>query len=347
MTTPAKTAVMLLSMGGPDSLEAVKPFLFNLFSDPDIIRLPLSFLFQKPLAWLIVNNRGEEAKRNYGQMGGKSPQLPITLEQRDALRAELKSRGHDMPVYVAMRYWHPFTEEAVAQAVQDGITELIVLPLYPHYSYTTTGSSINALRRVLAKQAPHITTKTACSYHTHPKYLSAVAETIRHALDNNAWGCPAEKVQILFSAHGLPVNHVKRTKDPYPEQILECVQSLMQVHFAGQPWELAFQSRVGKMQWLGPYTDGVLSFFAGKNIDNVLMVPVSFVSDHVETLVEMDIQFVELAKDQGIKHIHRASALNTNQQFIQCLANLVEVQINSEPDDLSMPVTPKTLEGVS
>ena len=341
MTTPPqpKTGIVLLNMGGPESLETVGPFLYNLFSDPDIIRLPFSSLLQKPLAWTIVNSRLKEAQHNYRQMGGNSPQLDYTLQQRDALRLALQNKNIDLPMAIAMRYWHPFTEAAVDELLAQGVTNLIALPLYPHFSYTTTGSSVKELQRVLNQKAPGTTLKTVEPYYHHPLYLQALSQTIAEALANNEWACPQEEVQILFSAHSLPKKHVARTKDPYPDQIFECVTALMKTHFPQHKWELSFQSRVGNMPWLGPYTDGVLHYFAGKHIDNVLVVPISFVSEHVETLVEIDQLYGQLANDLGIKHYHRASTLNTNPLFIECLANLVTEAMNSkttEPEEAAI-----------
>ncbi len=319
-----KRGVVLLNMGGPDSLDSVKPFLYNLFSDPDIIRLPFSTILQKPLAALIVALRGEESKENYKHMGGFSPQLPRTQEQADALRKELSRRlGKDVPVYIAMRYWHPFTEEAVARIKQDEIEELIILSLYPHFSYTTTGSSLNALKQALSEANYPIANVVIEPYYNHPDYLDAFAETIQEGLDKHPWGCPKENVRILFSAHSLPVKHVQRTNDPYPEQIRASAETVMAKYFPSYEWDLSFQSRVGKMPWLGPYIDGVLHYYAGLNQDNILIVPISFVSDHVETLVELDRDYVNLAHDLGIQYCHRAPVMNDRPSFINTMANMV------------------------
>ncbi len=327
MTQP-KTAILFLNLGGPDSLEAVKPFLYNLFADPDIIKLPLSTLFQKPLAWWIATTRAEEARHNYAQMGGASPILPLTREQGAALRACLQARGAgDFQVYIAMRYWHPFTEEAVAAMAADGVEEVIVLPLYPHYSHTTTGSSLNELKRVMAARNLRWPLWVVDPYYGQADYQQAVAETIRQGLDGHAWGCEPGQVRLLFSAHSLPLRHVKRTRDPYPEQIHACCRQIAETHFPGHPWDLSYQSKVGRMPWLGPDTDGVLHYYAGQHIDNVLMVPISFVSDHVETLVEIDKLYVPLAAELGLKHCHRAPALNSLPAFIECLANRVTEQL--------------------
>ena len=326
-TTP-KTGILLLNMGGPDSLESVKPFLFNLFSDPDIIRLPFSSVLQKPLANRIATKREKEAQENYAAMGGASPILRYTQGQAEALRAELAQRGYgELNTYIAMRYWHPFTEAAVDEIARDGIERLVVLPLYPHFSYTTTGSSLNELRRVL--EARNIQPELAVipSYFDHPTYQAAIAENIRHSLENDCWTCPPDEVQLLFTAHSLPLKHIKRTQDPYPEQIYQTAQSIAKTYFPNNPWDISYQSQVGKMPWLGPSTDGVLSYFSGKKVDNILMIAISFVSDHVETLVEIDRLYIPMANELEIKHCHRAPALNTNAAFIRALADVTAEQL--------------------
>lgn len=331
MSSP-KTGILFLNLGGPDSLDNVKPFLFNLFADPDIIKLPFSEIFQKPLAWLISTSREEEAQENYKLMGGSSPILKFTEAQGEALRQALLQQGQpDMDVYIAMRYWHPFTEEAVNRIVKDGIQRLIVMPLYPHFSYTTTGSSLNELKRVLEARNVQLELRVVPPYYDHPLYLQAMRECVEEGLNTNEWTCPKEEVQIVFSAHSLPIKHVKRTKDPYPEQIYTCAETIAGF-FPNNPWELAYQSQVGNMQWLGPSTDGILHYFAGQNRDNILVVALSFVSDHVETLVEIDCQYLPLAHALGMKHAYRAPSLNTNATFIQALAELTITELEKQQE---------------
>lgn len=325
----SKTGILLLNMGGPETLDDVQPFLYNLFSDPDIIRLPLSTVFQKPLAYRISTSRLAEAKHNYSQMGGGSPILKFSQDQADALQADLESRGYGkLPTYIAMRYWNPFTEETVAQIERDGITRLIVLPLYPHFSYTTTGSSLNELKRVLETRNFNPELKVISSYWDHPIYQKAVAERIQQAIAENTWSCPPDEIQLLFTAHSLPMKHIKRTQDPYPQQIFNCAKQIAETYFPKNDWDLCYQSQVGKMIWLGPQTDGVLHYYAAKNIDNVLMVAISFVSDHIETLVEIDKLYQPLATELGIPHCHRAPALNTHSTFIQALSALVMTELD-------------------
>jgi protoporphyrin/coproporphyrin ferrochelatase len=323
-----KIGIVLLNLGGPDSLKAVKPFLYNLFSDPDIIKLPLSEIFQKPLAWTISTLRGPEAAENYHQIGGRSPILPLTQSQADAMQQQLRDHGLNLPVYIAMRYWHPFTDAVVDQIIKDGIDHLIVLPLYPHFSYTTTGSSVNELERVLTRRGSRINTVVVPPYYQHPDYLAALAETITDGLAAYPdWSVPPHDVTIMFSAHSLPRRHVKRTEDPYPQQIYDCADAIMRQFFPQNPWELGFQSKVGRMAWLGPQTDGLLHYFAATHVDNVLVVPISFVSDHVETLFELDIDYIPLGREIGIPHVQRAPSLNSRPSFIHALTQLVLEQL--------------------
>ncbi len=328
-STPSrKTGIVLLNMGGPDKREDVKPFLFNLFSDPEIIKLPLSFLFQKLLAWIIVQSRGNAAEKNYQYMGGGSPQLPNTKKQQAALEKKLAEKNLPNNTYIAMRYWHPFTDETLAKIKADGIEQLIAVTLYPHFSFTTTGSSINELKRGLKRNRMPLSLGVVSGYHRNETYLKALADTIQQGLDNNPWSCDKEDVTIVFSAHSLPLSHVKRTKDPYPDHIFNCIETVLKTHFPShfnrEKWGLCYQSKVGKMPWLGPYTDSLLHYYAAHETDNLLMVPISFVSDHVETLVEIDIEYKEVANELGIKHCYRAPTLNDHPLYIDTLVELIE-----------------------
>lgn len=322
-----KTAVVLMNMGGPDDQDSVKPFLFNLFSDPDIIKLPLSFIFQKLLAWVIVTKRGDEAKANYAKMGGGSPQLPMTREQAKALEEALTQQGLNTQVAIAMRYWHPFTDETLAALKADGVEQLVLVTLYPHFSYTTTGSNLNEVRRVLQRLDWQVPVTTVAGYSKEDWYLESLAQCIREGLEQGSWSCPTEQVQVLFSAHSLPMKHLKRTKDPYQKLIERCAGDVMSRYFPNHTWDMAYQSKVGNMPWLGPATDGVLSFYAGKHMDNILVVPISFVSDHVETLVEIDMDYIAWAKEEGITNIFRAPVMNTQPQFIEGLACRIVEQL--------------------
>ena len=232
MSTHPKTGILLLNMGGPDTPDDVGPFLYNLFSDPDIIKLPLSFIFQKPLAWMIVNSRLKEAKANYAKMpqwNGGSPQLPMTKKQAQSLKANLFAQlDENIPVYIAMRYWFPFTDNALEEIKKDGIEHLIVVTLYPHFSYTTTGSSLNELkRRLKAHRMDSLKLSIVGGYCKDADYINALAQTMRDPLHNSEWTCHPNDVHILFSAHSLPVKHVERTKDPYPKLIEQLQKTMM------------------------------------------------------------------------------------------------------------------------
>ncbi|MGE0199914.1 MAG: ferrochelatase [Candidatus Melainabacteria bacterium] len=341
-----KTGILFLNMGGPDTLADVRPFLINLFSDPDIIRLPLSFLFQKPLARWIVSRRGKEAEHNYRLLGGGSPQLARTREQADALHDRLKEMGHDLPVFIAMRYWQPDTETTLRRMQEDGIEQVVVVSMYPQFSYTTTGSSLNELRRVMRRMNLDWPLSIVGGYHHQADYQTAFTQTIHDGLNAHAaaWTCPPEDVHILFSAHSLPLRHIKRTKDPYPDLIFNCARRTMESNFPANPWDLCYQSKVGNMPWLGPYTESALQYLAAKNCQNVLVVPISFVCDHIETLVEIDLQYLPLAREMGIPTIHRAPTLNKHPMFIEALAGMVSEKLQRHLPEASgyVPVSVAT-----
>lgn len=332
--------VLLLNMGGPDDQDSVKPFLINLFSDPDILRLPP--IIQPLLARIIVAKRGDEAKANYALMGGGSPQLATTKLQAKALTEALQTHHQlNVTTAIAMRYWHPFTNEALQTLRSAGVEQLVVTTLYPHFSYTTTGSNLNELRRQLTKMNWDVPVTVVSGYHKTDWYQAAFAQCIESGLDEGVWTCPREEVQILFSAHSLPIRHVRNTGDPYERHTIGCVEAVMNKYFPDNPWDLAYQSKVGNFPWLGPPTDGVLSYYAGKNRDNILVVPVSFVSDHIETLVELDIEYIPDAREEGIQHIHRAPVMNTRPAFIDGLAGEVASKVHARSAYKHQPMLAK------
>ncbi|MDH4379308.1 MAG: ferrochelatase [Vampirovibrionales bacterium] len=336
LSLSAHTGVLLLNMGGPDSQDSVKPFLLNLFSDPDILRLPP--LLQPLLARYIVNSRGDEAKANYAEMpGGGSPQLPLTRRQAEALTECLIAKGLTVTTAVAMRYWHPYTTEALSLLRAERVEQLVVVSLYPHFSYTTTGSSLNELRRELARMGWDVPITVVSGYCKEDWYLESLAQCIQTGLDDGHWSCPIEDVQLLFSAHSLPLLHCKKTGDPYERLTVRSVATVMKRHFPCNPWDMGFQSKVGNMKWLGPATDGVLTYFAAQKMDNILVVPVSFVSDHIETLVELDIEYIPEARELGLKHVHRAPVMNTHPSFIRGLAQSVVASIQQREDAVLIP----------
>lgn len=310
-----KTAVLLLQMGGPDSLDAVEPFLLNLFTDRDIIRIGPSFL-QPLIARFIVKRRAPRVEENYRQIGGKSPLRELTEAQARALEAKL---GPDYRCVVAMRYWHPSTLEALAAIRKEGITRVIALSLYPHYSRATTGSSINELKRVLETAGVKFDVNYIDSFYSHPLYIQALAEKV----ENGLAGFPdRSQVEILFSAHSLPQSFIDEG-DPYLSHIEETVRLVME-KFEGVSYHLAFQSRAGPVKWLEPSTDEMLKHLAGHGCKNMLMVPLSFVSDHIETLHEIDIEYGGEARHLGVEDFRRTESLNSSPLFIECLAELVK-----------------------
>jgi len=324
-----RVGVLLLNLGGPEKPEDVRPFLFNLFSDPEIIRIPFPFL-QKPLAWFISSRRAKTSQENYQQIGGGSPLRRITEEQGEALKAALAQKGQDSEVYVGMRYWHPFTEEAIDQIKQDGIKKLVVLPLYPQYSISTSGSSFRQLEQMWDEddQLKQIDYTLIPSWYSRPGYVNSMANLIRTELDKLS---SPNDAHIFFSAHGVPVSYVEEFGDPYQREIEHCTDLIMQA--LGRPNEhtLAYQSRVGPIEWLQPYTEDAIEELGAKETEHLVVVPISFVSEHIETLQEIDIEYRELAEASGIHHFHRVPALNTYDGFINDLADMVDEAATANP----------------
>jgi len=309
-----KTAVLLLQMGGPDSLDAVKPFLLNLFADRDIIKIGPAWL-QPLIARFIVNKRAPKVEGFYEKIGGKSPIRELT----DAQAASLENRlGDGYRCFVAMRYWHPTTIEALAAVRKEGLSRIVVLSLYPHYSRATTGSSINELKRVLADAGAKFEVSYLDRFYDHPLYIGSLAEKITEGL---AGFHPLADTEIMFSAHSLPQSFIDEG-DPYLSHIEETVRLVME-RFADIPYHLAFQSRAGPVKWLEPSTEEMLRHLAAEGCKNLLMVPLSFVSDHIETLYEIDIQYAKEAWELGITNFRRIPSLNSSPAFIDCLADLV------------------------
>ncbi|MBF2048363.1 MAG: ferrochelatase [Leptolyngbya sp. IPPAS B-1204] len=316
-----RVGVLLLNLGGPDQLEDVRPFLFNLFSDPEIIRLPFAWL-QKPLAWLISTSRAKKSQENYKLIGGGSPLRRITEEQAQALQAALRERGQDAQVYIGMRYWHPFTEEAIARIKRDGIERLVILPLYPQFSISTSGSSFRLLEKLWQEDPTlqKIDYTVIPSWYKQSGYLKAMAQLIAQELDQLA---NPDEAHIFFSAHGVPLSYVEEAGDPYQQEIEECTELIMRTLNRPNPYTLAYQSRVGPVEWLKPYTEEAIPELAEQGVQTLVVVPVSFVSEHIETLEEIDIEYRELAETSGIHHFQRVPALNTHPVFINDLAEMV------------------------
>ncbi|MDX2232489.1 MAG: ferrochelatase [Leptolyngbyaceae cyanobacterium bins.349] len=333
-----RVGVLLLNLGGPERLEDVRPFLFNLFSDPEIIRLPVPWL-QRPLAWMISSSRAKTSQENYKKIGGGSPLRRITEEQAQALQTQLQHQGHDATVYIGMRYWHPFTEEAIARIKRDQIERLVILPLYPQYSISTSGSSFRLLQQIWDQDPAlkAIDYTVIPSWYERPGYLQAMAQLIAQQLDRFP---NPDTAHIFFSAHGVPVSYVEEAGDPYQREIEDCTRLIMQTLNRPNAHTLAYQSRVGPVEWLKPYTDDALKELAEQGVKDLVVVPISFVSEHIETLEEIDIEYRELAEEAGIENFYRVPALNTHPTFINDLTDLVVTSLNSSSRELAEVVEP-------
>ena len=318
--------MLLLNLGGPDSLRAVKPFLFNLFSDREIIRLGPSFL-QKPIAWLISSLRSSKTEGFYGLIGGKSPICDITFAQAKSLEealngSEVGNQGSDAKVYVAMRYWHPLIEDVIPEISEDGVSRLLVLSLYPQYSVATTGSTLRKLGEVISKYPIEIF--SIQSWYDNQLYIDALLDEINKGIraftsSRGTAHSSSSEVHVLFSAHSLPVKFIEEG-DPYADQIKGTINEIIKK--IDISWSLSYQSKSGPVQWLGPSTDNMIEDLAEKGIKNLLVVPVSFVSDHIETLYEVDILYKKMAEALGMR-LERVESLNTSPLFISALRDIV------------------------
>ncbi len=327
MTDNKKIGIVLLNLGGPDSAEAVQPFLYNLFSDPDIINFPLSFLFRKRLAKLISTKRAPKIIEQYNHIGGKSPILDLTTKQANALEKEL-CRKINCKVYIAMRYWKPFTEDVLEQIKKDNIDEVILLPLYPQFSVSTTGSSVNEWSKVKRKypELKDLKVELIETYYTDPNYIDSIIGNINETLKRFPVDRQKDLV-LLFSAHGTPIKLVKKG-DPYNKHIQETVAEVMKRSGYKQRHYLSYQSKVGPQKWLEPKTPDTIERLASEGVKDILVIPIAFVSDHLETLFEVGIEFRHLAKEKGIEQFEVMPGLNDSPKFISALANLVMKNIN-------------------
>ncbi len=311
-----RVGVVLFQLGGPDTLEAIEPFLYNLFCDPDIIDFPFARIGRKPLAKLISTTRARKVQHHYATIGGGSPIRRHTERQAHALENELQAQGMDARCFVAMRYWHPFTAEAIGQLRAAECDEVVLLPLYPQYSLTTTGSSLNEWRRLFPDGLPSSCVET---FYRNTMYLDAVIEKINDALAR--FPLP-DRAEIVFSAHSVPVSVIEKG-DPYQRQIEETVQLLTQRGGWTNPHRLCYQSKVGASKWLQPSLHHTLRQLAAERVREVCVVPVAFVSDHVETLGEIDHHAREEAHRLGIRQFEMSAGLNDSPKFIQALAQIV------------------------
>ncbi len=311
-----KAAIVLLNLGGPDSLEAIEPFLYNLFSDPDIFHIPIG---QKLFAKFISRRRSPKVAKQYKQIGGKSPINEWTEIQRAALEKEFENTSSNVDVFVAMRYWKPLTEETVKKVESGNYDKIILLPLYPHYSISTTGSSFNEWNRKYSGDKNKLIYVEP--YFKNEKYVAAINQRINETLlkfDETI----RSKVVLLFSAHGTPVSMVK-TGDPYSGQIKETVNLIMHCRNNSHKYELCFQSKVGPVKWLEPSTAQMIEKMANEGNKHLLVVPISFVSDHIETLFELNILYRKTADENGIENYIVMEGLNDSELFIDALKEQV------------------------
>ena len=320
MNAPSpKVAIVLMNLGGPDKPESVYPFLLNLFMDPAILRVP--FFIRPLLARIIAGARKKPASENYRVLGGKSPLLELTVEQAEALEAALPDL--DAKCFIAMRYWHPFSDEAARAVKAWNPDEVILLPLYPQHSTTTTGSSFTAWREAAAAVGLVKPTRSICCYHSDRGFVTSEAGIVRKAYqDARAQLDPAIPLRVLFSAHGLPESIIK-AGDPYQQQVERTVAAVTRsMAMPDLDAVVCYQSRATPQKWIGPSTEDEIERAAHDKVA-LLVVPIAFVSEHSETLVELDVEYREFAEEAGVPGYFRASAQNSEPGFIHALADLI------------------------
>ena len=310
-----KKAVILFNLGGPDKLESVEPFLFNLFNDPAIISIPT--VFRYPLAKLISKRRTPIAKNIYKEIGNKSPILELTQDQAKSLENSLSTKG-EYKCFIAMRCWHPRAVEVIKKVKEYNPEEVILLPLYPQYSASTSGSSIKEWNDLCKKENYKVKSKTICCYPTENNFIESHASLIKGTIKK----LENKNFKLLFSAHGLPKNKIKKG-DPYQWQVEQTVEGIMtKLTNENLDYIISYQSRVGPLKWIGPSTDEVIIKYS-KEKKGIVIVPVAFVSEHSETLVELDIEYKKLAKKNGCSFYKRVPALGVEENFIKGLEILV------------------------
>ena len=302
----------------------MRPFLTRLFTDREIIRLPGGPLGQALIGRMIAWKRTRDVKGNYAKIGGGSPLVRWTTLQGRGLVERLRSRGHNVTFALAMRYWSPTTDEALDELERAGVERLLALTLYPHYSMATTGSSAGELTRVMKRRGNKLPLERIDVWYDHPGYLDALAHRAKTAL---AVHFPGKRPTILVSAHGLP-KHFIEAGDPYCDHIRVTMEGLLS-RLPDLPHVLGYQSRVGPVEWIGPSTDQVIRDLARGGVEDVLVIPISFVSDHVETLYEIDLLYGDQARALGIRNFRRAESLNDFPPFLDALADLVEPKLRA------------------
>ncbi len=314
--TTRRVGIVLFQLGGPDTLEAIEPFLYNLFCDPDIIDFPFARIGRKALAKVISTTRACKVEHHYATIGGGSPIRRHTERQAGALETELRNRNINAHCFVAMRYWHPFTHEAIQQLQASQCDEVVLLPLYPQYSSTTTGSSLNEWRRLFTDDVP---VHCVESFYRNTMYLDAVIEKVNEALSRFS---EPGRPEIVFSAHSVPMSVIEKG-DPYQRQIEETVRLLTERGGWRNAHRLCYQSKVGASRWLQPSLHHTLRQLSAEQVREVCVVPVAFVSDHVETLGEIDHEAREQARSLGFTQFEMSAGLNDSPRFIQALGQIV------------------------
>jgi len=310
-----KKAVVLFNLGGPDKLESVQPFLFNLFNDPEILSIPK--IFRYPLAKFISKRRAPIAKNIYKEIGNKSPILELTQKQATSLEKSLIEKGN-YKCFVVMRCWHPRAIDVIKKVKEFNPDEIILIPLYPQFSAATSGSSINEWNDLCKKENFNVKTKTICCYPTENNFVKSHANLIKKTIKN----IESNNFKLLFSAHGLPEIKIKKG-DPYQWQVEETVKNIMiELKDENLDHTISYQSRVGPLKWIGPSTDDEIIKYS-KEKKGIVIVPVAFVSEHSETLVELDIEYKKLAEKNGCSFYKRVPALGIEENFIKSLTELV------------------------
>jgi len=315
------TAVILYNLGGPDGPDDVRPFLFNLFNDPMIIGAPA------PIRWLLAQmisrRRAPVAQEIYAHIGGGSPLLANTRAQADALETALNSGDGDYKCFVAMRYWHPMCDAVMDEVMASAPERIVLLPLYPQFSTTTVGSMMRVWERAARKRRLTIPVTALCCYPTDSGFVGSVAESLAAAVAGVSGD--AGSFRVLFSAHGLP-KQIVEGGDPYQSQVEQTAAAVMKTLGQELDWLCCYQSRVGPLEWIGPSTDDEITR-AGADGKSVIVVPIAFVSEHSETLVELDIEYRDLAEKAGVRDYIRVPTVGTAPKFIAGLADLVRGNI--------------------
>lgn len=356
--------VLFLNLGGPTTGDDVEEFLFNLFADPDIIRLPGPLApLQNIIASFIAKRRAPKSRAAYESIGGGSPILKYTNAQAELLSESFEEKyGMPIKTYVGMRYWKPYTEEALEAIRKDKIKALVILPLYPQFSISTSGSSLRVLQEDFSKEAASygdMVHTVVPSWYDRPGYIQAMSNLIQTELESftdsekesaKAKAPALTSMHVLFSAHGVPKSYIE-AGDPYQKQMEKCVEGiktkLYETYSADDlTIHLSYQSRVGPIEWLRPYTDDVLPQLGESGVQNLVVVPISFVSEHIETLEEIDIEYRELAEESGVSNWRRCPAPNTDETFIQDMADMVYEALHEPAQTVTETCIANNIEGI-